>query len=73
MTPFLILIVLQAVESIRLFRTYRREQMDDMQRERDALKKEREASEAMMQELLALKASMQAQAPPSDGAQNNKT
>lgn len=59
LTPFLILIVLQAIDAIRLFRLYKREQMEDMEKEREALKQEREASEAMMKELLALKASMQ--------------
>ena len=63
LTPFLILIVMQAIDSIRLFRAYKREQVEEMEREREELKKEREASEAMMRELLALKANMAASAP----------
>ena len=66
LTPFLVLIVLQAVNAIRLFRSYKREQMEEMEQEREALKAEREASEAMMKELLALKASLQSNAPPEE-------
>ena len=63
LTPFLILIVMQAIDSIRLFRVYKREQETEMEREREELKREREASEAMMKELLALKANLAAGAP----------
>ena len=58
LTPFLILIVMNAVDAIRLFRAYKREQMADLEQEREALRREREQSEQMMRELLALKASM---------------
>ena len=67
LTPFLILIVIQALDAIRLFRLYKKEQMEEVEREREALRLERERSEAMMSELLALKASM-TNATPSGGA-----
>lgn len=63
LTPFLILIVMNAVDAIRLFRAYKREQLEELEREREALRREREQSEQMMRELLALKASM-SNAPP---------
>lgn len=61
LTPFLILIVLQLVNFIKIFRTYKREQIEDLERERLKIEEERRQSEAMMQELLALKAQLNAQ------------
>ncbi len=67
LTPFLILIVMNAVDAIRLFRAYKREQLADLESEREALRREREQSEQMMRELMALKANM-ASAPPAQSA-----
>ena len=73
LTPFLILIVIQLVNFIKIFRTYKREQMEDLERERLQIEEERKKSEEMMQELLALKAQLNAQqigiAPETDAAQ----
>ena len=44
---------------IRLFRQYKREQMEAMQAERDKLDEERAENQRMMQELLALKAQLE--------------
>lgn len=53
--PFLLLIGGQGVNTIRLFRQYKREQMADMEAERQEIAKEREESARMMRELQELK------------------
>lgn len=57
--PFVLLILYNGVNVIRLFRQYRREQMADMQAEKDKLEAERAENQRMMQELLALKAQLE--------------
>lgn len=57
--PFLLLILYNGVNVIRLFREYKREQMDAMQAERDKIDAERAENKRMMQELLALKAQLE--------------
>ena len=57
--PFLILIISQGINCIRLFRRYKQEQMSEMQEEREKLAQEREESQKMMAELLALKAQLE--------------
>lgn len=61
LTPFVILIVLQLINFIRIFRAYKKEQMEDLERERSQIEEERKKSEDMMNELLALKAQLEAQ------------
>lgn len=56
--PFLLLILYNGVNVIRLFRKYKREQMEVMQAEKDKLEAERAENQRMMQELLALKAQL---------------
>ena len=56
--PFLLLILIQGVNCIRLFRRYKKEQLDEMQAERDKLEQERAESQRMMAEILALKAQL---------------
>lgn len=58
LVPFLLLILYNGVNVIRLFRKYRREQMEVMQAERDKIEEERAENQRMMQELLALKAQL---------------
>ena len=58
--PFMLLILMQGLNTVKLFRTYKKEQMDEMQAEREALELERQKSEAMMAELLELKKQMAA-------------
>ena len=55
LVPFLLLILWQGVNTVRLFRQYRREQMADMVAEREKLAAEREESARMIKELQALK------------------
>ena len=56
LVPFLLLILYNGVNVIRLFRQYKREQMEEMQAEKDKIEAERAENQRMMQELLALKA-----------------
>ena len=59
LVPFLLLILYNGVNVIRLFRKYKREQMEEMQAEKDKLEAERAENQRMMQELLALKAQLE--------------
>lgn len=53
--PFLLLILFQGLNTIRLFRRYKQEQLEEIQEERERLEAERVKSEKLMQELLELK------------------
>lgn len=53
--PFMLLFLMQGLNTVKLFRKYKKEQMDEMKAEREALEAERQKSEAMMAELLELK------------------
>lgn len=55
LVPFLLLILWQGINTVKLFKRYRQEQMADMQAERDQIAKEREESAAMLRELQALR------------------
>jgi signal peptidase len=55
LVPFLILIVSQIISTVKLFRKYKQEQMAELNAEREQLQREREESQRMMAELLALK------------------
>ena len=75
LVPFLLLILYNGVSVIRLFRQYKREQMADMQAEKDKLEAERAENQRMMQELLVLKAQLEKQqgsvAPPEETSEDN--
>lgn len=58
--PFLLLIGMQGLNTVKLFRRYRKEQMQAMEEERAKLEAERKQSEEMMAELMQLKAQMAA-------------
>ena len=70
--PFLLLIFSQGLNCIRLFRQYKKEQMDEMKVEREKIEQERAESQRMMAELLELKAQLAKkdgeEAPPADPA-----
>lgn len=53
--PFLILILIQAINSIKLFKQYKKEQSEQIEAERAKLEEERAESLKMMDELKALK------------------
>ena len=58
LVPFLLLILYNGINVIRLFRQYRREQMAEMKAERDKIEEERAEAQRMMAELLELKAQL---------------
>ena len=62
--PFLLLIIYNGVNVIRLFRKYRKEQMHEMETEKAQIAEERAKTEDMMRELLALKAQLEQQSQP---------
>ena len=70
--PFLLLILSQGLNCIRLFRQYKKEQMGEMKAERAKIEEERAESQRMMAELLELKAQLAKkdgeEAPPTDPA-----
>lgn len=75
--PFLLLILSQGLNCIRLFRQYKKEQMDEMKAEREKIEQERAESQRMMAELLELKARLAKQdgesTPPADPASEDST
>lgn len=66
--PFLLLILYQGLNCVKLFKLYKAEQMEELQAEKDALEAQRKQSEDMMAQLLAMQQMMaqqnQAAAPP---------
>ena len=70
LTPFLLLILSQGLNCVRLFRQYKKEQMEEMKAERAKIEEERAESQRMMAELLELKAQLAkkdgAATPPAD-------
>ena len=56
--PFLLLILLEGIRCIRLFRKYKAEQQAELQAERDKIEAERAETQRMMQKLLQMKAQM---------------
>ena len=58
LTPFLLLILSQGFNCVRLFRQYKKEQMEEMKAERAKIEEERAESQRMMAELLELKAQL---------------
>ena len=56
--PFLILIIIQGLNSIRLFRRYKQEQLSELEDERRAIEAERAESKRLMEELQSLKAQL---------------
>ena len=55
LVPFLLLILYQVFQCIQLFRRYKKEQMAELQAEREKIEEERRKSEEMMKELQALR------------------
>lgn len=57
--PFMLLIMYQGINCIRLFRRYKKEQNEEMQAEKAKIEADREEANKMMAELLALKAQLE--------------
>ncbi len=68
LVPFLLLILLEGIRCIRLFRIYKAEQQAELQAERDKIEADRAETQRMMQELLAMKAQM-----AQNGGETSKT
>ena len=58
LVPFLLLILYQGINCIRLFRRYKKEQMQEIISEREKIEEERRQSAEMMKELQELKAQL---------------
>lgn len=71
--PFLLLIIYQGLNCVKIFKMYKAEQMAELQAEKDALEAQRKQSEDMMAQLLAMQKQMQQQnqtaAPPVETAE----
>ena len=75
-TPFMLIILYEGVKFVGLFRRYKKEQMEEMQAEREKIEAERLENAKMLEELRALKAQLESsQTPPADeaGAAENTT
>ena len=59
--PFMLLIIYQGLNCIRLFRRYRKEQTEALQEERNQIEAERLENKKMLEELQALKAKLEKQ------------
>ncbi len=57
--PFMLIIIYEGVKFFNLFRKYKKEQMEEMQAERDRLQAEKEENARMLEELKALKAQLE--------------
>ena len=57
-TPFMLIIIYEGVKFFTLFRRYRKEQMEEIQAEKDKIEEERAANAKMLEELQALKAQL---------------
>ena len=71
-TPFMLIIIYEGVRFFNLFRRYKKEQMEEMQAERDKIEAEKLENARMLEELKALKAQLEgsqqpvATAPPAE-------
>ena len=71
--PFLLLILYQGIVCIQLFRRYKKEQMMELEAEKEKIDEERRAAAEMMKELQELKAQLAANAAPvAETAAENK-
>ena len=62
--PFMLIILYEGVKFVNLFRRYKKEQMEEMQAERDKIEAEKLENAKMLEELKALKAQLEgAQSP----------
>ena len=59
--PFMLIIIYEGVKFFNLFRRYKKEQMEEMQAEKDKIEAERAENAKMLAELQALKAQLEGQ------------
>lgn len=70
LVPFLILILIEGIRCISLFKKYKAEQQAELQAERDKIEADKAETQRMMQELLAMKKEMEQKGNPSDSSDN---
>ena len=69
--PFLLLILYQGLNCVKIFKLYKAEQMAELQAEKDALVAQRKQTEDMMVQLLAMQQQMAQQKQSASPAQDN--
>ena len=62
-TPFMLIILYEGVKFFNLFRRYKKEQIEEMQAERDKIEAEKLENAKMLEELRAIKAQLEGQQP----------
>ena len=67
--PFLLLILYQGINCVKIFRRYKAEQLEELQAEKDALAAQKKESEDMMAKLLALQAQLEQQSGTAPAAE----
>lgn len=67
--PFLLLIIYQGLNCVKIFKMYKAEQMAELQAEKDALEAQRKQSEEILAELQALRAQVASQNQPKSPAE----
>ena len=67
--PFMLIILYEGVKFFNLFRRYKKEQMEEMQAEKDKIEAEKAENAKMLEELRALKAQLEGQQPVAVGAE----
>lgn len=70
LVPFLILILIEGIRCISLFKKYKAEQQAELQAERDKIEADRAETQRMMQELLAMKKEMEQKEKQSESSDN---
>ncbi len=60
LTPFMVLILMEGINCVRLFKRYKREQQAELAAEREKIEMEKAETQRMMAELIALKEQMSA-------------
>lgn len=68
-TPFMLIIVYEGIKFFNLFRRYKKEQMEEMQAEKDKIEAEKAENAKMLEELRALKAQLESQHPVTAAAE----
>ncbi len=71
--PFLILILMQGINSIYLFRKYKKEQQEELQAEKDKIEADRAETQKMMAELLKMKAQLQGETSKTEVSSTDET
>ena len=70
--PFMLLILYQGINCVRIFRQYKKEQMQELQDEKDAIAAERRRTEEMLEQMLRMKEEMSGVSPASAESEPEK-